>query len=136
MRDEALNVLAYANWMLGKDEAARSALSEAVSSDHTANLQGVGGSSLVVGASADLEDKYLASIELAELAGESSNLEQGVHAVERALRSGRDPYWGCDMATIHLPNSCAQLGASLSNPPRRPSTTRYAGFSQGGRRVA
>jgi len=83
VRDEALNLLAYAQWMQGNDEAALAALEEAVAGERTPNLQV--NYALVAGGSIDDDDKWGASLQLASLADESANLGQSVSAIERAV---------------------------------------------------
>lgn len=125
-RDEALNVLAYANWILGRDEAAASALRDAVDGEHNANLQV--NYSLVMGSSIDAEDKYAASIQLAALADESSDLERGVQAVLRAVALWNEIPAGTEIGDVPPPELVSAARRLAVLPTSEPAHDSVMGF--------
>ena len=104
-RDEALNVLAYASWMLDLDDVAVAALRDAVDGERNANLQV--NYSLVAGSSIDEEDKYAASVELAALAQESTDVDRSVQALQRALALWNEIPAGTEIGDVPPPELVA-----------------------------
>ena len=77
------------------------ALADAVDGEHNANLQV--NYSLVVGSSIDEKDKYAASVQLAALAEESTDIERSVQALQRAVALWNEIPAGTEIGDIPPP---------------------------------